>query len=339
MRPVGVLAALAVAVPLTIGSVLAVTTGSDGGSEVVFTFSDPDIVESSGLVVRGGRFVTVNDSGDTGRVFTVDRSGDTVGTTGWGDAVDVEAVAPWGPGEVLVGDIGDNLGTRASVELVVVPVGHGDRQAEATTYEVVYPRGPQDAETLMVHPRSRQVVVVTKGIFGGDVLVPRGPLREDRPNRLRRVGTALGVATDGAFFPDGRHLVVRDYTRAVVYAWPSLRRVAGFDLPAQPQGEGIAVDPQGRVFVSTEGARSEVRRVDLPARVRRAVAPPPPDPPDPTPTAVPDVGPDVGPDAGPAGPDAGPVLEEGDRPVWPWAVGGLVGLAGLAVLVRSLRPR
>jgi len=323
----GVLAGLAVAVPFAVGSVLVVATGPEPEGEVAITFSDPDIVESSGLVVRGGRFITVNDSGDTGRVFTVDARGDTVGTTTWGDAVDVEAVAPWGPGEVLVGDLGDNLVERDSVELVAVPVGRGDREVEATSYELTYPGGPQDAETLLVHPRSRQVVVVTKGVFGGDVLVAPNPLRADGVNRMRRAGTALGVATDGAFFPDGRHLVVRDYTRAVVYAWPSLERVAGFDLPSQPQGEGIAVDARGRVYVSTEGARSEVLRVELPTRVREALAPPEPE--EPT-TAEPE--------ASPAGTDDEPA-EQGGRPVWPWAVGGVVGLAALVVLVRSLRPR
>ncbi len=325
MTPVGALAALAVAVPFAVGSVLAVTTGPDAGSEVAVTFRDPAIVESSGLVVRGGRFVTVNDSGDTGRVFTVDATGETVGTTGWGDAVDVEAVAPWGPGEVLVGDIGDNLANRDSVRLHVVPVGRGMRDIDSTPYELRYRGGPQDAETLLVHPRTRQVVVVTKGVFGGDVMVAPNPLLTDRPNRLRRIGGAIGVATDGAFFPDGRHVVVRDYSRAVVYAWPSLRRVAGFDLPEQQQGEGIAVDPRGRVFVSTEGVRSEVLRVDLPTRVHKVLAPEPPPSPSP-PSEAPSTEFPIG-------------EQEVDRPVWPWAVGGLVGLAGLAVLVRSVRPR
>lgn len=329
----GVLAAAAVAVPFVVGSVLAVTgPGPDARSEVVFRFSDPDVVESSGLVARGDRFVTVNDSGDTGRVFTVDRDGDTVGTTSWGEAVDVEAVAPWGPGQVLVGDIGDNLGSRESVELLAVPVGRGDAQVEATRYELRYPGGPQDAESLLVHPVTRQVVVVTKGIFGGDVMVAPDPLREDRPNRLRRVGSAIGVATDGAFLPDGRHLVVRDYSRAVVYAWPSLRQVARLALPEQPQGEGIAVDGRGRVYVSTEGVRSEVREVALPTRVRELLEPlEPAQTPEQDGSSTLDLQIQTAEDP--------PEVEAEDRPVWPWAVGGLVGLAALVVLIRSLRPR
>ena len=79
-------------------------------AQVVFSFQDNDIVESSGLVVARGLVVTTNDSGDTGRVFTVDpATGKTVGTTGWGDdPQDVEALAPLDDNQVWVGDIGDN---------------------------------------------------------------------------------------------------------------------------------------------------------------------------------------------------------------------------------------
>ena len=47
---------------------------------VELTFRDPDIIESSGLVVRDGLVVTTNDSGDEGRVFTVDPATGTLST-------------------------------------------------------------------------------------------------------------------------------------------------------------------------------------------------------------------------------------------------------------------
>ncbi|WP_235736314.1 hypothetical protein [Nocardioides alcanivorans] len=96
-------------VPLAI-ALLAGPTAPD--SEVEFTFRDPEIVESSGLVMTDDLAVTVNDSGDSARIFTVDRgTGKTVGVTRWaGQARDIEALAPAGPDEVWVGDIGDNRG-------------------------------------------------------------------------------------------------------------------------------------------------------------------------------------------------------------------------------------
>ena len=99
------LTAALVAVPFLVGA-LATTAAAD--PDVVFRFQDPQVVESSGLVVQDGLFVTTNDSGDTGRVFSIDpATGDTVGVTRWSEEpVDVEALAPGGNGRVWVADIG-----------------------------------------------------------------------------------------------------------------------------------------------------------------------------------------------------------------------------------------
>ncbi|MBZ5740555.1 hypothetical protein [Nocardioides mangrovi] len=260
-------------------------------SAVVFSFQDQAIVESSGLVLQDGLFLTINDSGDTGRVFAVDRSGRTVGVTSWGDATDVEAVAPAGDGRVWIGDIGDNTGTRSSVQVFEVPVGRGDRTVTPTTYDLTYPGGPRDAETLLVAPSGR-LYVVSKQIFGAGLYVAPRQLSADHPNRLRRVPdvAAFAFATDGAFFPDGRHYVVRGYGTATVYTYPGHEVVGTFDLPAQRQGEGITVGPDDTLYLSSEGLHSKVLSMTLPRRIQRAIAPPASTPsatPTPTPTPEP----------------------------------------------------
>lgn len=318
---------LGVIVPFVIGFASA---SAAPPARVAFTFTDPAIVESSALVSADGLFVTANDSGDTGRIFTVDPdTGDTVGVTTWPrEPVDVEALAPAGGGEVWVGDIGDNGAARSAVTVARLPFGRGDRSGPVPTYDLVYPGGAQDAETLMVDPQTRRLVIVTKGIFGGDVLVAPATLDSDRPNRMRLVGTAIGVATDGSFFPDGRHFIVRSYGRAAVYTWPGLAEVDRWELPDQDQGEGVAVRADRTVFLSSEGALAPVLRIRLPAEVRRAVRPvAPPEPPEQT----------AEPRPAPQADEEG--LAGQERPVWPWLVGGVVGVAMLGVLVRSLRPR
>src|SRR5262245_32252477 len=133
------LAALAVAAPLALGvpAPPAPTTG-----HAVFAFDDPRITEASGLVVDDGLFLTTNDSGHPGDVFVVDESGRTVGVTRWADDPDdPEALAPGGAGSVWVGDIGDDLARRSSVQVARVPVGRGDRTVHPTTYELTYPDG------------------------------------------------------------------------------------------------------------------------------------------------------------------------------------------------------
>ena len=134
----------------------------------------------------------------------------------------------------------------------------------------------------------------------------------------------LPLATDGAFLADGKHFVVRNYAVAAVYAFPSLEKVDQFRLPDQPQGEGLAVDADGSLLLSSEGLHSEVLRVSLPdepaspAPPRRASAPDPTESREDTEL---------------------PETTETQRPAWPWFLGGLVGLGCIVVLTRSLRRR
>ncbi len=263
---------------------LAALVGPNEGEQVT-RFADPAIVESSGLVATGGRFVTVNDSGDSARIFVVDaRTGRTVREVVWGsEAVDVEALAPAAGGAVWVADIGDNTASRTSVRLAHVAL---DGSA-VTSYDVRYPGGPADAETLLRHPGTDQLFVVTKSVFGGRVLAAPTELRAARVTVLRDVGDVAGLVTDGAFFPDGRHLVVRNYTRAFVYAFPTFDLVAAFDLPEQEQGEGLAVVAADTLVLSSEGVGAPLLRVRVPAHARAALLPsagqPSPQPTPPTP--------------------------------------------------------
>ncbi|GAA1927754.1 hypothetical protein [Nocardioides hwasunensis] len=259
-------AATVVALPFLLG---AASGSPDVPADPVFRFGDPDVVESSGLVVVDGLVVTVNDSGDSGRVFVVDpTSGETVGVTSWSpDPVDVEALAPAGAGHVWVADTGDNRRVRDSVSVLRVPVGRGDRTVDPEAYELVYPDGARDAEALVRHPLTGRLFVITKGVFAGSVYAAPPRLRADRPNPLVEVGQAPGIVTDATFLPGGGGVVMRTYSSAHLAAHPSWEQVASWTLPRQDQGEGIALAGSG-LLLSTEGARSEVLRVPLPPEAR-----------------------------------------------------------------------
>jgi hypothetical protein len=263
-----------VGVVVVLPFVLGAAAGASDTEHPAFRFTDPDIVESSGLVAlagttRGGLVVTTNDSGDPGRVFTVDAStGTTVGVTTWtSDPVDVEALAPAGPGHVWVGDIGDNRAVRDSVEVLRVPVGRGDVDVSPEAYELVYPDGARDAEALVSHPVTGQLFVITKGVFAGTVYAAPLRLRAGSANRLVEVGDAPGIVTDATFLPGGGGVVMRTYSHAHLAGFPSWEPVASWELPRQDQGEGITV--AGRdLLVSSEGVRSQVLRVPLPPEAR-----------------------------------------------------------------------
>ncbi|MDT9592018.1 hypothetical protein RDV89_03000 [Nocardioides zeae] len=334
----------AIAVPFAVGAAQPTNDPPAEGTEVT-RFADPEIVESSGLAVVDGRFVTINDSGDPGRLFVVDpATGETVGVTRWEpDPVDVEAVAPVvedgaATSEVWVADIGDNFARRDSVEVLRVPVAVGDVQVDPVAYELVYPDGPRDAESLLTDPATGRLYVVSKGPLGGSFYAAPEVLDADAPNELELLTAAPVMATDAAFLPDGRHLVVRGYVNAHVYSFPALEDLGSFVLPSQPQGEGVGVDPDDpdAVLLTSEGLEQPILRVEIPERLRALMDPADPDAP---------VDPELdGADGTGRSDDGAEPDPAGGPPVWvPVGIVGLIGggvLAALAiVLVRGARRR
>ena len=145
-------------------------------------------------------------------------------------------------------------------------VTRGDRTVTAQRFDLVYPDGPRDAEALLVQPTTGRVFVVTKGVFGGQVLAAPRTLRTDRPNRLRPVGTVGGLVTDGTFLPGGA-VALRDYADGFVVDPRTWRTVGRFRLPSQQQAEAIAPWPQRRVLVSSEGESQPLFSAPVPRRL------------------------------------------------------------------------
>ena len=268
--------------------------------QLLFHIADPRIGEASG-VARGIASPNVvyvqNDSGDTARFFALDaRTGATLATYTVPGATNVDwediAVARdrRGVPSLWIADVGDNDGSRPEVRLYRVDeprVQPGVSQATTATPEVWrlrYPGGPIDAESLAVAPGG-SAYLVTKALLGGSTVyaVPARPaagvqtLRAVGAIQFQLTGTPGGpnrvgqlTATGASISADGSVLAVRTYTDA--YLWP-LRRgdvasaVRGapvrIALPAQPQGEGIAVDGR-RLLIDSEGADSAVYAVPLP---------------------------------------------------------------------------
>lgn len=252
----------------------AAATARDGEEPVrhavLFSFADRAITESSGLVDTGDAVHTVNDSGSGAELFTVDAAtGETVAVTAYADEVDdVEALAPAPGGDVWVGDVGDNLERRDEVWVHRVTPG---QEAPAPAFGLRYPGGPRDAETLLAHPRTGRLFVVSKSVFGGVVYAAPSRLVAGRVHRLRVLARVPGLLTDGAFLPDGEHVLLRGYASVTVYTFPAFEAVGTFPLPRQRQGEGLSVGPGGRILLSSEGVRADVVEVELPADVARAL--------------------------------------------------------------------
>jgi hypothetical protein len=233
-----------------------------------FHFQDSDIVESSALVVSRRDpdvMYTVNDSGDSARVYAVDvRSGETVGVTSLTgvENVDFEALAFAPGGRLLVGDIGDNDAERESVQVHVIDEpGRGQASVTPQTVDLVYGDGARDAEAVFV--LDGRMFLASKEPTRGAVFV--GPGLASLPDRaeLRPVGVAPGLTTDATVMDDGR-VLLRNYTHAFVMT-PDWHISDSIELPRADLGESLAAPPSGDVvYAGSEGERSAVYRVAVP---------------------------------------------------------------------------
>jgi hypothetical protein len=235
----------------------------------------PGVPEASGLALSRrtpGVLWTHNDSGPP-VVFALDTGGNPKGKvqiTG-ASVVDWEDIEVGSCGSkpcLYVADIGDNRAVRPQITVYRVPEPlPGDAaSAPAEALHARYPDGAQDAEALLVGAGGA-LFIATKGETAPPALYRFPlPLKPGATVTLERVA-ALGDGkhgkrriTDGAVSPDGRWAALRTHTtvhfyRAADLAAGRLQEVLRADLSPlrERQGEGLALDDAGTVYVAGEG--------------------------------------------------------------------------------------
>ena len=269
--------------------------------EVTGKIESAEIRESSGLAAskcQPGVFWTHNDSGDEALIFAVDKKGEKLGTwrvTG-AKAIDWEDIAEMktARGECLlyIGDIGNN--TRVRDEFTVYRLREPDVSPEnksssrknalpteaAEAIRFSYPDMRHDAETLMVHPSSGDIYILSKRLSGASAVYK---LRSDfdltKTNQLEKLtdfsvpSIPNGFLTGGDIAPDGRRVIVCDYFTAYELVLPA--EAKNFDeiwkqtpqtveLGPREQGESIAYAADGKsILAGSENKKSpliEVKR-------------------------------------------------------------------------------
>ena len=260
---------------------------------------DPAITESSGLIAsrsNPGLFWTHNDSGDGPFIYAFDRTGKSRGVwrVNGASARDWEDIAA-GPGPdrsktyLYVGDIGDNSENRATIEVyrfpepvITPPDTHATKAkprmtSEAETIRLQYPDGKHDAETLLVHPSSGDLYVITKKFLSNaGVYKAKAPLEPGKTTTLTHLGSLKvpslmgGFVTGGDISPDGRRVAICDYTGGYEYV---IRPGRSFDeiwrleptllaLGVRHQGEAIAYRLDGSALLMTsEGLHSPLLEI------------------------------------------------------------------------------
>ena len=251
------------------------TTTSDGAAEatVACTPDDPRINEQSGLAVsvaHPGTAYVVNDSGSDAEVYALDvATCDVVGVTEIEDVPwrDPEALALDGDGTLWIADTGDNDAVRDDAMLYSLPEpGRADGRVTPDVHPIAFATGREDVEALLVDPTSSSKWVVTKGWLGGEVLALPDTLPTDAVSTATSTGVDVALlVTDASMTPDGHYAVVRNYLDATLYdVRDDFATVGSLSLPTQPQGETMAVEPEGTsVLIGSEGVGEALYRVPL----------------------------------------------------------------------------
>lgn len=256
----------------------------------IATLENQAINESSGIAAsRRSKelFWTHNDSGDDAFLYAIDRQGKNRGVfrVKGAQAQDWEDIATWkdpksGKSYIFVGDIGNNSKKRESLtvyrllepaikpEQAATSKGKPAETEAAEAIKLHYPEGNFDAETLMIHPQTGDLYLITKVMnAAARVFKLKAPFMQQREATLVQVAEVQvpqamkGFLTGGDISPDGRHVALCDYFAAYELTLPDHKGLAFDEIwkqPVQPintgkrkQGEAICYSADGHALLAT----------------------------------------------------------------------------------------
>ena len=240
--------------------------------------ANKNIDESSGLASgrrNKGVLWTHNDSGDRPQFFAINLAGAdlaTVALVGAGarDWEDICSFTIKGKHFLMLGDFGDNGGTRLDCRLYVVaePLLNTARRGAklqarcSMTIPFAYADGPHNCESVGVDTTTRTIYLVSKQ-FGGKCKVYAMGLPNRSPGKplVAKAIATLGIPTTTAMdiSSDGLRAVVLTYAHAYEYVrakdetWAAgfSRKPRVLRMPGRRQGESICYGPAGRSLYLT----------------------------------------------------------------------------------------
>ena len=239
------------------------------------------ISEASGIAAsaKNSSLIWVhNDGGNPPDIFAMDSEGGHVATfrldgvrnRDWEDM----GLGP-GPAEgqsyLYIGDIGDNNGVYEQIYVHRIPepsvhAGDAPYQRTITDFETItlqYPDGPRDSETLMVDPRTKDLIIISKRENNVGIYIAEYPQSVEETVTLDKVGTLkLSSITAGDISPSGSGILLKDYQD--IYYWPRSQNLSISEALSKSyntvryipefQGEAVTWEPdeKGYYTVSEE---------------------------------------------------------------------------------------
>lgn len=273
-----------------IGPQSAEAVSADYGPPVVVgKIETGDVTESSGLSASECQDVlwTHNDAGNDALIFALGLTGKHLGT--WkvegAQSVDWESIATHrgenGECSLLIGDFGDNDESRREVAIYRVPEPAVSAEAassgaarplmtaKAELMKYTYADGSQNAETILVHPQSGDIYIVTKE-KSGPAAVHRIKqqygsseiLKTEKVASVSVPSTPEGLITGGSFSPDGTRLMLCDTKGGYEFVLPAgstniddiwKQKPVPVNVGDRKQGEGVSYGRDGvTLYASSE---------------------------------------------------------------------------------------
>ena len=227
----------------------------------------PEIPEASGLAIsrrNPGVIWSHNDSGNESVLFALDSAGVLRGKVRvpvqMRDWEDISAAHCPSGDCIYLADIGDNRTARKRIQIYRVPEPAAT-DAETSLPEVFtanYEDGPHNAEAMFVI--GEDLFVVTRDRRGWVYRSIPTVLGKREITLERLVQLGLPAVTDAEASPDEKSVVVRTSHEAVLYRTADLLRGESepylripLDGLKEPQGEGVALDGKGMLYLASEG--------------------------------------------------------------------------------------
>lgn len=232
-----------------------------------------ELREASGVAAsrrHAGVYWTVEDSGP-GMLRAVDADGTLLGSVevpgGLGRDREALALGPCGSGDCLyVADVGDNARVRSSLAVYRIPEPDpaDDRTDPPDVFRFSLPDGPRDIEAVFLLPGERLHLVSKGGAHPPTVYRYPGELRPEAGflQAVQRLDTGPrglpNQITGADASADGSVVVLRTYRGLAAHRIVDDTLATAPELSVdlltlrEPQGEGVALAPEGRIVLVGE---------------------------------------------------------------------------------------
>jgi len=242
----------------------------------------PEISETSGIAISKydpQQIWLHNDSGDSARLFAIQSDGTSIGEAhleihaqDWEDMAINQDLD--GTSHIYIGDIGDNNEERENITIHrILEPRDTETVPDVTSIELSYPDRAHNAESLVVHPHTGNLYILTKDLEQTQIF------RWDRESSVliesnRFSFSELGIEgspliTAADISPDGRVLLLRTYTSiwaldAQILDGAAVEQYCSLPSPQELQGEAIAFSQDGQSYLSiAEGSAPSIFRFSI----------------------------------------------------------------------------